>query len=145
MRVVQRPLRRTRPRAAAAAAELAIILPVLTLVVLGCIDFGRFAYSYIALTNAVRAGAGFGSVNAYTTSTYGTWQSQVQQAVVDEMSGVPGFDSSQLTVTASGIAESGGLWRVQVTASYPFQPLTSVTGIPGNITMQRTVVLRAIR
>ena len=28
---------------------------------LGAVDFGRFAYNYIAVTNAARAGAAFGA------------------------------------------------------------------------------------
>ena len=39
----------TRRRRGAAAAELAILLPVLVTIVLGCVDFGRFVYNYIAV------------------------------------------------------------------------------------------------
>src|SRR2546423_13511130 len=46
-------------RHAVAAVELAVLLPVLTTIVLGCVDFGRFAYNYIAVTNAARAGAAY--------------------------------------------------------------------------------------
>jgi Flp pilus assembly protein TadG len=49
--------RSPRRRRGAAAAELAMILPLMLILVLGCVDFGRFAYSYIAVTNAARAGA----------------------------------------------------------------------------------------
>ena len=44
-------------RSGAVAVELALILPLLVLIVLGAVDFGRFANTYIAVTNACRAGA----------------------------------------------------------------------------------------
>src|SRR5262245_46343760 len=118
MRIARTVPRRTRR--GAAAAELAFILPVLLLIVLGAIDFGRFAYSYIALTNAARAGAGLGCVNPYTPGTYSNWQTQLKQAVAEEMSQLPGFDSAQLSTTVTGVPETGGMWRVEVQATYPF-------------------------
>jgi Flp pilus assembly protein TadG len=41
----------------AAAVELAIVLPVLFLVIAGIIDFGRFFFFQIQVTNAAREGA----------------------------------------------------------------------------------------
>jgi Flp pilus assembly protein TadG len=43
-------------RRGASATELAIILPLFITIVLSCVDFGRFAYTYIAVSNAARAG-----------------------------------------------------------------------------------------
>jgi Flp pilus assembly protein TadG len=123
---------------------LALILPVLLVLVLGCIDLGRFAYEYIAVTNAARAGAGYGSVNPFTTGTYGIWQSNVTQAVVNEMSQDPGFQAGSLSVAATGVSDSNG-WRVQVQASYPFQTLIAWPGLPQNLTLTGTAVMRGIR
>jgi Flp pilus assembly protein TadG len=145
MRLADAQHEKRTPRRAAAAAELAFILPVLVMIVLGCVDFGRFLYTYIAVTNAARAGAGYGSVNAYTTSTYGTWQTDIRSAVIDELSGVYGFDSGDLTVTSTGVTESSGYWRAQVQVQYPFETLVSWPSIPSSITMQRTAVMRGIR
>jgi Flp pilus assembly protein TadG len=44
-----------RSRRGAAAVEFALILPLLVTLVLACVDFGQFAYNYIAVTNAARA------------------------------------------------------------------------------------------
>ena len=52
-------------RRGAAATELAIVLPVFLLMVLGCIDCGRFVNSSIAINSAVRAGAGVGIMSRY--------------------------------------------------------------------------------
>jgi Flp pilus assembly protein TadG len=120
-------------------------LPVLVTIVLGCVDFGRLAHSYIAVTNAARAGAGYGSVHPYTSMPLATWQANVRQGVIDEMSQLKGFNAASLTVTATGIAEGGGQWRVQVAVSYPFQMLVHWPLIPYNATLHQTVVLRGIR
>jgi Flp pilus assembly protein TadG len=40
--------------------EMAILTPVILLILLGAIDFGRVFYSYITITNAARVGAQFG-------------------------------------------------------------------------------------
>ena len=50
------PLQARRHRRGVTAVEFALILPLLMTIVLGCVDYGRFAYDYIAVTNAARAG-----------------------------------------------------------------------------------------
>jgi Flp pilus assembly protein TadG len=137
---VARPVRR-----GGTAVEFALVLPVLTTIVLGCIDFGRFGYSYIAVTNAARAGAGYGSTHTYTTSTQAQWTANVQQAVQNEMSSLSGFDATKLSVTVTPIQETSPAWRVQVAVSYPFQTAVQWPGVPSSITMQQTVVMEAIR
>src|SRR5262249_53885120 len=121
------------------------LLPVLMVVILGCVDFGRFAFCYIALTNAARAGAGLGCMHPNTTATSSAWQAQVTQAVAAEMSQDPGFGSTKFTATAVSVTESNGMWRVEVSATYSFTTLVSWPGIPSNVTLSRTVVLRGIR
>jgi hypothetical protein len=138
-----------RHRRGAAAVEFALILPLLITIVLGCVDFGRFAYSYIALTNAARAGGAFGCMNVYTTATKGDWIILVQKAATDEMVQQTGYDPTKLKVTVTPIIETTGLKRVMVEATYPFKTIVNWPGLPtGNgtpLVMKRTVVLRAIR
>ena len=142
MRIGTREGRR-ETRKGVAAVELACLMPVLLLIVLGCIDFGRFAYAYISVTSAARAGAGYGSVHPYTTATFGKWQAAVQQAAAEDASSLPGFDASKMTITTA--VESGGLWRVQVTAVYEFKTIVSWPGMPADTTMKRTVQMRGTR
>jgi hypothetical protein len=152
---------RSQGRSGTAAVELAFILPVLTIFFLGCLDFGRFAHSYIAVINASRAGAAFGSMNPYPNApgnppsqpnaTYIQWQKDIRQAVVDEMSQLSGFQSSNLTVTTTGISEGNGLWRVKVDVSYPFNMVINWQGIldtfnlPSSFTLRQVTIQRGIR
>jgi Flp pilus assembly protein TadG len=138
---------------------MAIIMPLFLLLILGCIDFGRFAYLSISITNAARAGVGVGSMSHYpnpdpTTSTGLTnWQRSICNAVANELgmdndftpagsADANGYTNSRgLYVQAICYGETGGLWRAQVTARYPF----TWWGIPSNAQPQQTVVFRAIR
>lgn len=134
-------------RRGATATEFALLMPVLMLLLFGCIDFGRFAYTHIAVTNAARARAGFGAVNPSTTVKLGTWQAQTQQAVVNEMNQIANFNGSQLTGTVTKVTtgEPANSWRAQVDVSYPFTTLVSWPGIPSTVTLRRTVAMRGVR
>jgi Flp pilus assembly protein TadG len=137
--------RQQRPRPAATAVEFAMILPVLLLMVLGGVDFGRFAYTYIAVTNAARAGSFSGATTPYTSSTYTTWQSKVKQAAADEMGSMGGFTMSNVTATAVTTGETGSNWRAQCTVPCTFTTVVTWPGITHTMTLQRTVEMRAVR
>jgi Flp pilus assembly protein TadG len=137
-------------RRGGAAAELALILPVLVTVVLAATDFGRFACNYIAVTNASRAGASYGIMNNYTASTYGAWTAGITQAARDEISQQVGSsNATKLTVTTTTSTDGNGLKRVQVTASYPFTTLIpwkwTGLGLPQSVTLANKVEMRLIR
>lgn len=141
-----------RSRQGVAAVEFGLILPLLVTLVLACVDFGQFAYNYIAVTNAARAGASYAIMNNYTNSTQGIWIAGVQQAAWQEIQ--QQFTSANVSnwsvPTPTVIVDPGtGLRRVQVTASYTFKPYFpwNWTGlsIPSNITVSRQIQMRMIR
>lgn len=55
--------RRRRLQVGQALVELAFVLPVLVLLLIGVIEIGRYAYISILVGNAARAGAAYGSQN----------------------------------------------------------------------------------
>jgi Flp pilus assembly protein TadG len=132
-----------RRRQGASAIELAVLLPLLAVLALGCVDLGRFVYAYIVVTNAARAGAGYASGHPYTAATYSTWQAKAQQAVADEAGSLSGFDRDQVTATA--VTESSGLWRAEVTVPCQFQTLVTWPLLPNSLTLQRTVTMRGVQ
>lgn len=140
-------LMRNRPaarRRGAAAIEFAIVLPMLMLLLLGGADFGRCFHSAMAITNAARAGAEYGAMHPFDTSSQVAWQTGVQQAAINELSGSPLFNVGQLTVASSSITEADGSRRVQVQVAYPFRTIFTWFYAP-TITLQQTVVMRTIR
>jgi hypothetical protein len=134
-------------------------MPVFMVVLLGCIDCGRFVNSSIAITNAVRAGAGVGIMSRYpapdtaASAELANWQAEICTAVAGELgmkadfvsagSGDPdGYNNSEgLYVRATRFSDRDGLWCVQVTARYPF----AWWSIPNSAQPQQSVVCRAIR
>ncbi|HKI21231.1 MAG TPA: TadE/TadG family type IV pilus assembly protein [Isosphaeraceae bacterium] len=146
-------LRRYPQRKGASATELAIILPLFITIVLGCVDFGRFAYTYIAVSNAARAGAAWAMTNkpANMAAPTATWQNQISTAVSNEMSLQPGFQANNVTVgTVTPVLNAdGSTYGFTVTVSYPFTTIVnwnvSGYGIPSSITLTQQVTMRFIR
>jgi Flp pilus assembly protein TadG len=145
MRRLDADLCQKRIRRAATAFEFAVILPVLLTMVLGCVDFGRFAHSYIVVTNAARVGASYGIVNPYTPETYTLWQNGVQKAITQEMMGLSQFDAQSLKVQTTVISGTDSNWSVQVQVGYPFHTLIPWPGIPSLLDLQQAVVMQTIR
>jgi Flp pilus assembly protein TadG len=141
-------INRVRSRGVA-ATELAIILPLLVTIVFGCVDFGRFAYSYISVTNAARAAADFAATHTYTTGTETAWRNETRQAAIDEMSQMLNFNATDVTVpnpvVTNETGQSNGLKRVRVTVSYPFRTVVTWPAIPSQTNLSRTVEMRVIR
>jgi len=127
-------------RIGAAALEFAVILPLLVTLVLGCVDFGRFAHTHVAVINAARAGAGCGGDTPYSAS----WPTQVQQAVEDEMNQLSGFAAASLIVTATVVNETEGNWRAEVEVGYPFRTIVAWPGFPNHVILRQAAVMRAV-
>lgn len=66
--------------AGGALVELALVLPVLILVFVGTIDFGRVFYTSQALTDAARAGAQYGSRSPAASADFTGMQTTAQSA-----------------------------------------------------------------
>jgi Flp pilus assembly protein TadG len=97
--------------------ETAVVLPILLLLVVAIVDFGRAFDAYIILTNAAREGARFGSTNPELL------EAEVKQIVVDDVLG-SGTNITQMTgfnadnVTVEGQFEGSEV--VKVTVTYRF-------------------------
>jgi hypothetical protein len=136
--------RDAKRRRGVAAVELALILPVLITIVLGCVDFGRFAHTHIAVTNAARVGAAFGAVTPMMPNTQSAWAQILRQRVIDEMGS--GFDPELITIATPVITtDPGNLRRVRVQVSYPFQMLVDWPLLPASMTLTQAVEMRVIR
>lgn len=133
--------RRLRRRGVA-ATELACVLPLLVLVCVVCVDFGRVAHSYIALSNAARVGAEYGATHQFTSHTYATWESKALQASTEELQSIKGFNGAAASLTVSTASQPDGLARVSVDATYPFEPLVQWPGLPSPVLLHRQVTMR---
>lgn len=126
--------RRQARRRAAAAVELAIMLPLLALILVIACDFARLYYQYLTITNCARNGALWASDP--TTSVYSQY-STVQQAALAGATNL----SPTPTVTSSAGTDANGNPNVSVTVTYPFQMVSSYLGF-SSVTLSRTVEMR---
>lgn len=132
-------------RSGLAASELALVLPVLVLLLLGGIDLGRFASFHLTVTSATQAGAQFASSEPCVDANEAAWRAAIRQAVEDELSEMDGFDPANLEVTISRQAESADCVTIIVTVSYPFHPLIPYPGLPRRMELSQLVAVRLIR
>jgi hypothetical protein len=138
-------LGRSPLRSGLAAVEFVVVLPVLLTIVLGCVDFGRFAYTHVAITNAARAGAAYAIMHSYLPADQTAWTVEVQQAARAEMIHQTGYVPADLTVQVKPFTDANGLRRVQIIASYPFRMIVPWPGIPSSVTLQTMIQMGAIR
>jgi Flp pilus assembly protein TadG len=125
-------------RLGAAAAELALVLPLLALLLLAAIDFARLFYHYAIVTNAARNGALYGSDPvAAAESPYSTTGGLPAAALADatDLDTSPG-------VSWTNMDDADGNSCVQVTVTYTFWTLISYPGIPNPVNLSRTVQMR---
>jgi Flp pilus assembly protein TadG len=96
------------PGVGQALVEAALVFPVLLLIMLAVVDFGRAYYTGVALMNAAREGARVG-VDVQTSDA--TIRQRVKDAALPVV-----VSDSQITITPSprGPANSGQPIRVQV-------------------------------
>jgi Flp pilus assembly protein TadG len=113
----------------AAAVEMAVLLPVLTLIIFGIIEFGTYLYNQQVLTNASREGARAGIVQQTPRVT----DSAIGQIVNNYASGrlvtFGNGGTSPSTVVASTGTGFGS--NLTVTATYQYSFLVVGNLIPG--------------
>jgi len=124
-------------RHAAAAVELAVVLPLLVFVFLLAVDFCRIFYATQIVQNCAYAGALYGSQAAASSASATT---AAQQAAVAEGTNLtPPLAASQVTYTPP---DSNNNIKVGVT--YTFSTLAPFLGIPHSTTITRTVTMAAV-
>ena len=127
--------------------EFALALPLLLLMCLGVIEFGRAYYTYNILTKAVRDGARFLSTGMVTsTGTIdATIASQTKNVVVygtvtnTGSPKLPDLATSQVTLPAVTVVSAAEQY-VTVSVNYPYVPLFSAV-MPSTLTLSPKVTM----
>ena len=126
-------------RRGVALVELAISLTLLLTIVLGCVDAGRFAYSYISVSNATSEAATFASLHA--PGEFGEmeqWTAAVRQRAIDEAPRLnPQIAAADFNVDTSVLSQ--GL--ISVSVAYTFETLVPWPHLPQQYPMNRRVIL----
>ena len=110
--------------------EFTLVLPVLMVVILGIIQFGITFNNYVALTDAVRAGARTAAVSRLSSTPSTDTVNRVKNASGD-------LDSTKVSVTVATTWVHGD--DVTVTATYPYSiSLLGVVVASGNLSSTTT-------
>ena len=129
--------------------EFALVLPLLILLVLGAIEFGRAYFTYNILAKAVRDGARYAATSevSSTGTLDATALTKSKNIVVyGNSTGTPpkkilDLQTSQVTVTQTLVSSFEQYTNVVV--AYPYQPLFSLI-LPTTITMRPSVRMQFV-
>jgi Flp pilus assembly protein TadG len=133
------------PVRGAAAVEMAVVLPVLLILVIGCVDIGRAMATSIAVSNAARDGADWAATHRFTQETLDSWIGQVRNEVITEMEGTHGFQAFDLDVEVSWVDQPGLGVRVTVEAEYQFRPAVRWPGFSESFPLRNAVTVSQYR
>jgi Flp pilus assembly protein TadG len=125
-----------RRRRGAAIVELAILLPLLVFIFVAAVDFARVFYYDVIVINCARSGALYGCTDA----SHAADAAGIQSAAMVESPEL----AQKITVTSTTGTDSAGNPFVSVTVSYPFSTISDFPGIPGLVTVSRTVKMRVL-
>ena len=139
-----------------ATVEAAIALPVLIIILVIIVDFGRAMYSGITTSNAARSAVGFGAqATAIAVDHAGMVAAALADAENLPINGAnpahvdatarhfcrcPG-SSSEVSCTSSGCGQAPEVY-VEVTTSRDFGTAGSYPGVPSDFSLSRTAVMR---
>jgi len=138
--------------------ELGFLLPVLSLLLLGTIDLGRFAYMSIEVSSAARAGVQYGQQSGTTSTNIAA----MQTAATNDAPDLVGAANGNLAATAShwcqcsdgtGVSASCAappscasthlVHYVKVVTSATYKPWFAYPGIPSTTTLNGQAVMRS--
>lgn len=159
MRPMFRPRQAADPRRAPGQSlvELALLLPILALLLIGALDLGQVFFASVQLTNSVREGASFGQTSPSAVDSTDTPDpDNILYKVQDESTLVindadivvrcyqgPTITSTSLrgdgTCSAASGVRSGDI--IEVTARYAFRPITTqlIRLLPPSYMIRKTI------
>jgi Flp pilus assembly protein TadG len=135
----------------ASLVELALVMPLLMLLLVGAIDFGRAFYLEIEIAGAAHAAAMYGSQNP--TDTTG-----MQTTAQDDAPNVPnlsvvtatygcecsdGSSYSAICTTTPSCPNKTEVYRVDVTVQGTYDPLIPWPGIPSPMSFSSSASVRS--
>jgi Flp pilus assembly protein TadG len=128
--------RQRRLDRAQSLVEFALVLPVLLILALAAVDYGRAYFDYISVTNAARNGAVFASASEEAAAD----EAGIRSAVLNELGEVQDGDSVVVTVATGSDAQ--GKTFANVTVRHTFRTVFSWPGLPTSFPIQRSVQMR---
>ena len=140
--------RRLCRHAGQAMVEMALVLPILAVLLIGVSDLARVFFLSIAVNNAARAGVQYGSQNLADSADF----TGMKQAALNDGSGVPGLSAAATNfcqcpgggaTSCSPLPTCPGLATyVQVQTSAQFNTLVKYPGVPSTVALSGKALMR---
>ncbi len=127
--------RQPRSQRGQSLAELAVVLPILLVIVLGSIDLGRVFFAYISVTNAARNGARFASADPESPDDL----TGIREAALDETGDLLDSSPTNPDIAVTTGNDSLGRTYAEVTVTYDFDSIFPWPGLPSSVNVERTV------
>jgi Flp pilus assembly protein TadG len=124
---------REKHRPAAAAVELALLLPFLSFLLVIAVDWARVFYYSLTLENCARQGALYGSGAA--------GGSTIQQAALAD---APNLSPQPTVASTAGTGPTGDP-TISVTVSGTLQLFSNYVGIGNSVNVSHTVTMRMVQ
>lgn len=135
-----------------AMVELALLMPIFVLLIVGAAEFGRLAYAAIEVTNAARAGGAYGAQNHITASD----NTNIQLAATSDGSNVTGLTATSshfcycstggsvscTNALASCTSPARIIEYVQVNTTANVSPIFNYPGISKTFTVTGQAIMR---
>ena len=121
--------------------EFALMAPVLLLLVLGAVDYGRVYYQDVQVIHAARNGAAYASINPPSSNQTGNFQQQLEDAAFTDTN----LAASGATVTGSQGTDASGGQYVEITVQQPFRTLVAWPGLPHQFTLRHMVDAKVLQ
>lgn len=137
--------RGSRRERGSAFVEFVLLFPILFFLFIGAFDAGFFCYTMITVQSAARVAALYTSGSSATSAS----QSGACTYVLGELQSMPNYSSlpsacgaSPLTVTAQSLTGPDGQPASKVTVTYQTVQLIPIVGLPGQLSVTRSVEMR---
>lgn len=139
-----------------ALVELALLMPIFILLILGAAEFGRLAYAAIEVSNAARAGVAYGA-QTHITASDGAGMTAAALADAPNVSTISVSSVSNFCVCSTGgsltctnaLASCPSPARVieyvQVNTTANVNPLIHVPGLPNTFTLHGQAIMRVLQ
>ena len=118
-----------------ALVELALIVPILIIIMLGVVDYGRVYFAYISVTNGARIGADYAAAGPSEAAD----TAAIKAAAVGDTTNLLNQSATNPDVTVVTANDSQGTLYADVTMTYTFTTLFPWPGLPTSIDIERTV------
>jgi Flp pilus assembly protein TadG len=133
--MIGRWLARSERERGTAIVELALVLPIMLLMAMGVLDFGRAIYVRNALANAARDGARFATIDPRNTACI--------QSAAAANSSLANLTAANVSITRPGTLLPGQPITVAVQSTYqPLTPLIASTIGANSLTLSASATMQ---